>query len=100
MIWLISWKNVWRNKLRSLVVIVAFFFGIFGGVYVVSIMVGMIDQRVETVIGNEVSHIQIHHTRFLDNNELKYTIQNQASYVDSIAAFKEVIGISPRINIM
>ncbi len=100
MIWSISWKNVWRNKLRSLVVIIAFFFGIFGGVYSVSVMIGMIDQRVKTVIGNEVSHIQIHQPEFLDNNELKYTIQNQAGFIDSINSITEVVGVSPRIKIM
>ncbi|MBL7110933.1 MAG: ABC transporter permease [Bacteroidales bacterium] len=100
MIWSISWKNVWRNKLRSLVVIVAFFFGIFGGIYVVAVMIGMIDQRVKTAIGNEVSHIQIHHPGFLENNELKYTIQNQAGFVDSLESLPEVVGVSSRIKIM
>ena len=60
MIWSISWKNVWRNKIRSLVVIVAFTFGIFGGVYMVAVFVGMIDSRVKMAIGNEASHIQVH----------------------------------------
>ena len=100
MIWSISWKNVWRNKIRSLVVIVAFFFGIFGGVYAVAVMVGMIDQRVNTVISKEVSHIQVHQPKFLDNNELKYTIRDQASFIDSINALPEVVGVSPRIKIM
>jgi len=100
MIWSISWKNVWRNKLRSLVVIVAFFFGIFGGIFVVAVMVGMIDQRVKTAIGKEVSHIQIHNPGFLDNNELKYTIQNQAAFIDSLESLPEVTGISSRIKIM
>ena len=43
MIWSISWKNVWRNKIRSLVVIVAFTLGIFGGVYMVAFFYGMMD---------------------------------------------------------
>jgi len=100
MIWSIAWKNIWRNKLRSLVVIIAFFFGILGGVYTVAVMIGMIDQRVETVIGNEVSHIQIHQPRFLDNNELKYTIKNQQGFVDSIKSLPGTVGVSPRIKIM
>jgi len=100
MIWSISWKNVWRNKLRSLVVIIAFFFGIFGGIFVVAVMVGLIDQRVKTAIGNEVSHIQIHNPGFLDNNELKYTIQNQAALIDSLESLPEVTGVSSRIKIM
>ena len=75
MIWSISWKNVWRNKIRSLVVIVAFTLGIFGGVYMVAVFVGMIDSRVKMAIGNEASHIQVHNPGYLDNNELKYTFE-------------------------
>ncbi len=100
MIWSISWKNVWRNKIRSLVVIVAFTFGIFGGVYMVAVFVGMIDSRVKMAIGNEASHIQVHHPRYLDNNEPKYTIDDYQIYVDQIEKIPEVKGVSPRIKIL
>jgi ABC-type lipoprotein release transport system permease subunit len=100
MIWSISWKNVWRNKIRSLVVIVAFTFGIFGGVYMVAVFVGMIDSRVKLAIGNEASHIQVHHPRYLDNNEPKYTIDDYQKYVAQIEKIPEVKAVSPRINIL
>jgi len=100
MIWSISWKNVWRNKIRSLVVIVAFTFGIFGGVYMVAVFYGMIDSRVKLAIGNEASHIQVHHPSYLDNNELKYTIDDYQKYVDQIENIPEVKGVSPRIKIL
>jgi len=100
MIWSISWKNVWRNKIRSLVVIVAFTLGIFGGVYMVAVFVGMIDSRVKMAIGNEASHIQVHNPRYLDNNEPKYTIDDYQKYVDQIEKIPEVKGVSPRIKIL
>ncbi len=100
MIWSISWKNVWRNKIRSLVVIVAFTFGIFGGVYMIAVFYGMIDSRVKLAIGNEASHIQVHHPLYLDNNEPKYTIQDYQKYVDQIENIPEVIGVSPRVKIL
>jgi ABC-type lipoprotein release transport system permease subunit len=100
MIWSISWKNVWRNKIRSLVVIVAFTLGIFGGVYIVAVMVGMIDSRVKLAIGNEASHIQVHHPSYLANNELKYTIDDFQEYVGKIESIPEVKGVSPRVKIL
>jgi ABC-type lipoprotein release transport system permease subunit len=100
MIWSISWKNVWRNKIRSLVVIVAFTLGIFGGVYIVAVFVGMIDSRVKLAIGNEASHIQVHHPSYLANNEPKYTIDDYQQYLEQIEKIPEVEGISPRIKIL
>jgi putative ABC transport system permease protein len=42
MILSISWKNVWRNKTRSLVVIIAVTLGIISGAMVVGIMEGWV----------------------------------------------------------
>ncbi|MCK4853364.1 MAG: ABC transporter permease, partial [Bacteroidales bacterium] len=100
MIWSISWKNVWRNKIRSLIVIVAFTLGIFGGVYMVAVFIGMIDSRVKMAIGNEASHIQVHHPTYLDNNEPKYTIDDYQKYASQIEKLPEVKGVSPRIKIL
>jgi len=100
MIWSISWKNVWRNKVRSLVVIIAFTVGIFAGVYMVAFFYGMMESRIKLAIGNESSHIQVHNPIYLENNELKYTIENVSSVISEIEKIPEVKSISPRIKVM
>ena len=100
MIWSVSWKNVWRSKIRSSVVIAAFIFGIFGGLFTVAVFVGMVDQRVKLAIGNEVSHIQIHNPGYLDNNELKYVIDDYPRLQATLSNVTEIKGYSPRIKIM
>jgi len=100
MIWSVSWKNVWRNKIRSLVVIIAFIFGIFGGVYTVAVFVGMMDQRIDVAIGNEASHIQLHNPGYLDNNELKYTINDSPELISVIENLPEVKAVCSRIKIL
>ena len=100
MIWSISWKNVWRNKTRSLVVIVAFTLGLFGGIYMVAFMNGMFETRIIQAIGNESSHIQVHDPRYLENNEVKYTIDDSPDYVSAIEQIPEVKAVSPRIKVL
>ena len=100
MIWSISWKNVWRNKVRSLVVIIAFTLGIFGGVYMVAFFNGMMDSRVKLAIGNESSHIQVHNPLYLENNELKYTIDETPGFISQIEDIPEVKAVSARIKVM
>ncbi len=99
MIWSISWKNVWRNKLRSGVVIAAFTLGIFGGIFAIAIFNGWIDQRVDMAIGNEASHIQVHNPQFLENNELEYVIEDYPNLLDSLSTIPAIKGVSPRIKI-
>ena len=84
MIWSISWKNVWRNKIRSLVVIIAATLGIVSGVMVVGIMEGWVEQRLHDAIYNEVSHIQIHNSEYLKNEEINLTVRDTAEIATGI----------------
>ncbi len=100
MIWSIAWKNVWRNKKRSLVVIVAVTLGIISGVLVVGIMEGWVKQRLDDAIYNEVSHIQIHNKEYIKNEEIGLTVYNPdeiALYLDSM---KELSGWVKRSKII
>jgi len=74
MILSISWKNIWRNKVRSLVVIIAITIGLFGAVFGVALMNGMILQRADEMIKNNISHIQIHHPEFRNNFKSEFII--------------------------
>ncbi len=79
MIFKIAFKNVWRNKVRSLIVIIAIMLGLTGGIFTVSIITGMVEQKIRTGINNEVSHIQVHHPQFLKNYEPQYSIPHADS---------------------
>ena len=84
MIWSVAWKNIWRNKKRSLVVIFAVTLGIIAGVLLVGIMEGWIRERLDSAIYNEVSHIQIHNKEYVKNEEINLTVRNPDETAQSI----------------
>lgn len=86
----IAWKNIWRNKLRSSIVIGAITIGIMSGTFAVAIMLGMIGQRVDDAINIEAGHIQIHHPKFETNYEAQYTITDYKQKIEEIRAMPEV----------
>ena len=100
MIWSIAWKNVWRNKKRSLVVIVAVTLGIISGVLLVGIMEGWVKQRLHDAVYNEVSHIQIHNSEYIKNEEIDLTIINLDEIAQSIDSLKELSGWVKRTKII
>lgn len=67
MIALMAWRNIWRNKSRSMVIILSIMLGLFAGISVLALYKGMIHARVRTVIDREAGHIQIHHPKFKDD---------------------------------
>lgn len=71
----ISWRNVWRNPRRSLVMIAAVMVGIWAGVFVASLTLGIMEQRFRTSIEQHISHIQIQNPEFLKENNVVHKIK-------------------------
>lgn len=99
MIWSISWRNVWRNKLRSLVVIFAITLGVFAGIFTVALTLGLVEQRIATVIETESSHIQIHQEQFSKTSEMEYFMENSDDIIEKAQNTPGVIAASKRIVI-
>ncbi|MCU4163537.1 ABC transporter permease [Carboxylicivirga caseinilyticus] len=85
MILSISWRNVWRSKTRSVVILLAIALGIFTGVFNYAFYNGMADQRINSAISTEASHIQIHPKGYLDEPDEKNYISNAASLASEIS---------------
>jgi putative ABC transport system permease protein len=100
LLWSISWKNVWRNKIRSLVVIIAVTLGIISGVLVVAIMEGWTAQRLNDAIYNEVSHIQVHNSDYLKNEEILLSIKDTSEMIRAIEKIPEIIGWVKRTKLV
>ncbi len=84
MIWKTAWKNVWRNPVRSLVVIASVTVGIFAGVFAVAFMNGMIAQRFDAAIDEEISHIQITGKDYILNNDPRILISGDENLFSEI----------------
>jgi len=94
----ISWKNVWRNKARSLVIISAITIGLFGGIFAYALMLGGTLQRVDNAIKNETANLQLHNPAYLLEEDIKNTIVNPKEYLDYLEQSPEVMGISDRLK--
>lgn len=95
----ISWKNIWRNKVRSLIVVFAIAIGLSGGLIIASLFNGIIEERVRAAIEDEVSNIQIHQPAFLLEKEVEDTIPLAKSIMNDIATYPQVKALSARIKI-
>ncbi len=95
----IAWRNVWRNKLRSTVIISATALGICAGIFSAAFYSGMADQRIEKAIKSELSHIQIHQPDFLNSNEIHDYIPNANAITGEIEKMPGVAAAGSRIVI-
>ena len=72
----IGWRNIWRNKKRSLVVILSIVLGLYGGLIIASLMITLNTQRMDTAINTYLADIQIHDKEYSKEYSLSDTISN------------------------
>lgn len=70
----IAWRNIWRNRVRSLVIISSVVLGLWAGTFVNALYYGMGEDRVTIAIQSEISHIQIHNPGFNDDFKAKFIL--------------------------
>lgn len=99
MILKIAWRNVWRNKLRSLVVILSIAVGLTASAFYAAFSWGMTDKYVETSISGSLSHIQVHHPDFKRDDPGRHSIENGEEMVNEIAKDERIAGVSGRFLI-
>jgi len=99
MLFNLAWRNIWRNKRRSLIIISAIAVGLLCGLFASSIMFGMGESLVNSTIDRDLGHIQIHSTKFEDEKLLVDTIPQPQKIFAKINEQKNVAGITSRIVI-
>jgi len=92
----ISWRNVWRNPKRSLIMIIAIMLGLWAGIFVSALSFGLLEQRFKTSIEQHVSHMQIHNPQFLENHDVKYGIRDWESLIEELGSDEGVKAFSGR----
>ncbi|MGB0429899.1 MAG: ABC transporter permease [Bacteroidia bacterium] len=100
MIFKIAWKNLWRNKVRSFVVITAIGLGLWAGIFGSAFVTGMMRSKVDNVVKNETSHFQIHQPKFTDEYNGKLIIENSADINNKLKADPDIKFTSERVIAM
>ena len=99
MLFKIAWRNIWRSKLRSIVVIFAIAAGIVGGLGASAWMNGMAKQRVQNSFDYQIANIQLHNPNFALNLDVKKTIDSVNQKIEAIKKINGVKAITERLKV-
>ena len=75
----IAWRNIFRNRRRSFIVIGSVAVGVAGSIFMNVFMFGMADQMVTAGINSYLGHIQIHKRGYADNPVIRLTMMDPDS---------------------
>lgn len=94
----LAWRNIWRNKRRTIITAASIFFGVVLSSIMTSMQEGSYAQYIKTIVNSYSGDLQIHKKGYSDdkiiNNSLKYTPEIE----NKISKIRTVTTIAPRIE--
>ncbi|MCC6396781.1 MAG: ABC transporter permease [Bacteroidetes bacterium] len=97
MLFQIAWRNVLRNKKRSLIIIAAITCGLWAGLVASSVTLGFSYETVKSALETRLSHIQIHQRDFSESHALRDTIPGGIALIERIRRLQGIRAVSGRL---
>ena len=94
----IAWRNLWRNKRRSLITIASVFFAVFLAIAMRSMQLGSYDSMESTAIKNTTGYIQVHAANYWDDKTINNTLEDDGSLLEALSGLENVSLAIPRLE--
>lgn len=98
--WLIklAWKNMWRNRQRTVITMAAIFFAVILSVAASSLKEGIFDNLVKNVVSFYTGYIQIHKKGYWDEQILDNSFASDKTVEQKILQQKNIASLAPRLE--
>lgn len=96
----VAWRNVGRNRKRSLIVMTAVLLGTTAGVFTCGVIIGWSNERIDTAVHVEEGHLKVYHPDFLNNEDIEKVVPNQEAVAQFLSKHSQVKCFSQRLKLM
>jgi ABC-type lipoprotein release transport system permease subunit len=94
----LAWRNLWRNKRRSLITAAAIVFAVVLSILLDSVKKGLLDKMKENVVGFYTGYVQIHQQGYWDDQTLDNSFELQDVLLDKLGDHHRVTEVVPRLE--
>ncbi len=95
---IIAWRNLWRNKRRTLITSASVFFGVFLAVIMSSMQEGSYENMINNVVKFYSGYIQIHEENYWENKTLYNSFEYTEELKKKVANVNEITMSSQRLE--
>jgi putative ABC transport system permease protein len=98
--WLVSiaWRNLWRNKRRTLITVSSIFFGVIFSALMGSMQEGSYQKMIEYVVRFYAGHAQIQHADYPDHQSINNSFAPSDSLLEKLNGYAGLKEIVPRLE--
>ncbi len=94
----IAWRNLWRNKRRTLLTIISVAFALFVALIMRSMQLASYDMMIESAVKSSTGYIQIHAKGYWDDKSINNTLETSPDIETAIAGTLHVTQVIPRLE--
>ncbi|RLD47537.1 MAG: ABC transporter permease [Bacteroidetes bacterium] len=98
MILKVAWRNIWRNKRRTLITSASVFFAVFFGLMMRSMQIGTFGRISDNLVSSYSGHIQIHKKGYSEEKIINNSFEPASEDISKIKTLKHVKAFVPRIE--
>lgn len=94
----LAWRNIWRNKRRTLITVASIFFGVLLSAYMTSMQEGSYGKMVEIVVKFYSGYMQVHHEDYWENKSINSSFDYDQALIDQLKKHQEIDFVIPRLE--
>jgi len=94
----VAWRNIWRNKRRTLITSASVFFAVFFGLMMRSMQIGTFGRISDNLVSSYSGHIQIHKKGYADEKILNNSFEPNKTDIEKIKQLNHVKYLVPRLE--
>ncbi|MEY3927342.1 MAG: hypothetical protein RJA97_349, partial [Bacteroidota bacterium] len=94
----LAWRNLGRNRRRSLITGAAIAFALFFAIILRSLQLGVYNHMVATVVGSMSGYVQVSDTAYWPSQNLDYALYEDQEWLDELRADREIASAYPRLQ--
>lgn len=96
--YIIAWRNLWRNKRRTLITTASVFFGVLLAAIMSSMQEGSYENMIDNVVKFYSGYIQIQEEEYWEHKTLYYSFEATDSLYEKINSVEEITLVVPRLE--
>ena len=98
MIFKIAWRNIYRNKKRTLITITSIFAALFLIILMRALQIGFYDKIIKTVVESYAGYVEVHAEGYWDNQSLDNSMEVNQKLINDISSVEGVDNIVQRLQ--